>query len=97
MVVNETRVSEDKLVSLGLKKIPQDKGDFLREFGMAARTHFLTLFLLFVDSVLLGYWVELFGFILYARILLVLVVVPSVVDVPFADPIRVTDRHEFDK
>ena len=49
------------------------------------------LLLLFVNSVCLCNGVVFLGFVLFARILLVLVVVPSVIDVTFANSILVAD------
>lgn len=50
-----------------------------------------SLFLLLVDGVLLGDRVELFGFVLLARVLLDLVVKTSVVDVTFPNAVLIAE------
>ncbi|MEY2664933.1 MAG: hypothetical protein RLZZ480_38 [Candidatus Parcubacteria bacterium] len=55
------------------------------------------LFLLLVDSVSLGDWVELLRLVLLARVLLVLVIETSVVGVTLSNAVLVALRHHLDK
>ena len=61
--------------------------------GALASPFVHSLFFLLVDGVLAGDWVKFDRFVLFTRVLLVFVIVPSVVDMAFAHAVFVALRH----
>lgn len=57
--------------------------------------HLLILFLLLVDAVLFGDWVEFLGLVLLAWVFFNFIIKTSVVHVAFANAFGVTSRYEL--
>ena len=70
-------------------KKPLGKGAFWNKVRNSRYALLLTLLFLLVYAVGLGDWVEFLGFVLLARVLLVLVIKTSVVGMTFPDAIFV--------